>query len=108
MKLKLLLAALLALLSSIGQADSPTRETKIEQIETQYLKAKIISSDSPIVSKILDAATTANPGVTPETWETVKREIAAALTKIFTERGSIIDRLIRGSLSSFPIGNWTD
>lgn len=87
--------------SLICRADAPARETMIDQIETQYLQARVISSDSPIVSKILEAAAAANPGVSPETWRTVKKEIAAAMTKIYTEKGSIIDTLIRGSLDSF-------
>ncbi len=87
--------------SLICRADAPTRETMIDQIETQYLQARVISSDSPIVSKILEAATAANPGVSPETWQTVKKEIAAAMTKIYTEKGSIIDTLIRCSFDSF-------
>ena len=43
----------------------------------------------------------ANPGVSPEIWQSVKTEFAGALTKIYGEKGSIIDTLIRGSLDSF-------
>ena len=36
---------------------------------------------------------TANPGVTPETWQSVEVELAGGLTKLITERGGSFDVL---------------
>ena len=101
MKRQLLLAALLALSSSVSLANSATREALIDQIETQYVVTAMFASDSPVVISILQPAMTANPGVSTETWQSVKKETAAAMTKMITEKGSTMDVLIRSSLESF-------
>ena len=101
MKRQLLLAALLALSSSVSLANSAAREALIDQIETQYVATAVFASDSPAVISILQTAMTANPGVSTETWQSVKKETAAALTKMITEKGSTMDVLIRSSLESF-------
>jgi hypothetical protein len=97
----LLPATLLALSSSTSWADSPTREALIDQIETQYIATAIVSSDSPVINSMLQPAMAANPGASPETWQSVRKDTAAALTKMFTEKGSTMDLLIRSSLESF-------
>jgi hypothetical protein len=101
MKLQLFLAVSLALASSPSPADSTTRDALIDRIETQYVASTMISSDSPMVSSMLQPAMTANPGVAPETWQSVRIATAAAMTKMFTEKGSTMDVLIRNSLVSF-------
>ena len=101
MKRHLLLAALLALSSSVSSANSAPREALIDRIETQYVATSVFASDSPVVISILQPAMTANPGVSKETWQSVKKETAAAVTKMITEKGSTMDVLVRSSLESF-------
>jgi hypothetical protein len=100
-KRQLLPAALLALSTSVSLANSAAREALIDQIESQYVATAMFASDSPAVISILQPAMTANPGVSTETWQSVKKETAAALTKMITEKGSTMDVLIRSSLESF-------
>jgi hypothetical protein len=100
-KRQLLPVALFSLWSSVSLAASATREALIDQIETQYVSTAMFASDSPVVSSILQPAMTANPGVSAETWQSVKKETAEALTKVITEKGSTMDVLIRSSLESF-------
>jgi hypothetical protein len=73
----------------------------IDQIEIQYATTAMFASDSPVVSSVLQPAMTTNPGVSPEIWQSVRKETAAAMTKMFTEKGSTMDELIRSSLESF-------
>lgn len=94
------LAPLLALSCSVSLANSASREALIDQIETQYVATAMFASDSPVVSSMLQPAMTANPGVSTEIWQTVRTETAAAVTKMFTEKGSTMDVLIRSSLDS--------
>jgi hypothetical protein len=100
-KRQLLPAALLAFSSSVSLANSAAREALIDQIETQYVATAMFASDSPVVISILQPAITANPGVSTETWQSVKKETAAALTKMITEKDSTMDVLIRSSLEPF-------
>jgi hypothetical protein len=90
----------LALSSSIALAQSAKRELLIENIETEYVSTEMFSSDSPVLNSILAPAMTANPGIPAETWQSVKVEVAAAVTKMFTEKGSAPDVIVRSSLES--------
>jgi hypothetical protein len=100
LKSKAPLFVLLALSSSIALAQPAKRELLIENIETEYVSTEMFSSDSPVLNSILAPAMTANPGTPPETWHTVKVEVAAAVAKMFTEKGSPLDVLVRNSLES--------
>ncbi len=100
MKRILFLGSLLALSSAVSIANSDTREGLISQIVSQYVATTMFATDSPVVSSMLQPAMTANPGVSTETWQSVKTETAAAVTKMLTDKGSTMDVLIRSSLDS--------
>jgi hypothetical protein len=93
----------LALELPIALADSTTREGLIDGIETQYIATAMLelSSDSPVMNSVLQPAMMANPGVSSETWESVRKETATAMREMLTEKGSAMDVLVRSSLESF-------
>jgi hypothetical protein len=93
-------ATLLVLLSSLSFAQSVSRDALINQIEAHYVSTAVFSADSPIIGSILQPAMRANPGIDEATWRSVKGEAAEAITKLITEKGSILDVLIRSSLQS--------
>jgi hypothetical protein len=100
-----LVATLLALASPIALADSTTREGLIDGIETQYIATAMLSSelssDSPVVNSVLQPAMKANPGVSSETWQSVRKETAIAMREMLTEKGGAMDVIVRSSLESF-------
>jgi hypothetical protein len=91
---------LLALAPFVAVAQPPTRDALMDRIEAEFVAGTIVAADSPAVTSMLGPAMTANPGVTPETWQSVEVELAGGLTKLITERGGSFDVLIRNSLSS--------
>jgi hypothetical protein len=80
------------------------REQLVEQIENQYVSTAVLTPDSPVVGSILLDAKKANPDAPSEIWDTVRSEVAAAMTKLITERGGVLDVLVRNSLSSMSEG----
>src|SRR5579864_194143 len=93
--------ALLALAPLVAVAQPPpARDALMDRIEAEFVAGTIVAADSPAVASMLGPAMTANPGVTPEAWQSVKVELAGGLTKLITERGGTFDVLIRNSLSS--------
>jgi hypothetical protein len=97
---KKLIFSLLALVPLIAMAQPPTRDALMDRVEAEFVAGTIVAADSPVVTSMLAPAMTANPGVTSETWQSVKVELAAGFTKLLTERGGSFDVLIRNSLSS--------
>jgi hypothetical protein len=71
-KRALLVLSLFAAFSPFSFANSATREVLIDQIVSQYVATTIFATDSPMVNLMLQPAMTANQGVSPEIWLSVK------------------------------------
>ena len=98
MTTKATFTVLLALLCATAAAQSPSRNDLINQIEDAIGRPPPIAAGSPLVTTTLTAAKNANPEVDPGTWESVREETAAALTK---RQHSYFDTPVRGALESF-------
>jgi hypothetical protein len=80
------------------------RDQLIREVENEYVSMMVVPPDSPIVSAMIADAMKTNPGTSSDTWDTVRSEIATAMTKLITERGGVVDVLVRNSLSSMSEG----
>ena len=98
MTTKATFTVLLALLCATAAAQSPSRNDLINQIEDAIGRPPPIAAGSPLVTTTLTAAKNANPEVDPGTWESVREETAAALTK---RQDSYFDTPVRRALESF-------
>jgi hypothetical protein len=94
------MALVLSLLVA-GQARADSRDDLVNQIEEAIGKPMPVDEQSPLVTQTLTAARTANPDVDSRTWDDVRSETAAALTRMNSGPGSAFDKRIRTALESF-------
>lgn len=83
---------------SIAAAQASPRDVLIEHCETAYLRATTLSADSPLVDMLLASTKSANREASDDTWRGIRQEIAAAVTRSLTERGSTLDTTLRKSM----------
>jgi hypothetical protein len=88
----------LLLLFSLS-ARPASHDELVNQIEASYVSGALITSDSPIIEMMLRPAREANPSVAPTVWQSVKTDAAQALTKLLTDKGGMMDTVIRQSLA---------
>jgi hypothetical protein len=100
MKLILFLTLSLFLWPSISIAQSLPRDALIDRVESIYVETSLLPPDSPMVEMFLEAAKSANPGVSNDKWFDIKIELATTFTKVMTEKGGVLDTIIRSSLES--------
>ena len=79
---------------------SVEREALIGQIESHYNNPQLMSPDSPVLRMVLQDAQNANPGVSPQDWNRVQVETAAAFRHILTQPGGPLDRMLHQALAS--------
>jgi hypothetical protein len=92
---------LMANLLAAAQAKAAGRDDLVNQIEEAIGKPIPIAEQSPLVTKTLTAARTANPDVDARTWDDVRSDTAAELTRMNSGPGSAFDKRIRAALESF-------
>lgn len=90
--------------STIADAQGLSRDELIDKVESIYLRSTMLSPDSPLLEMFLSQAKKANPEANADTWLAVKQDLAPALTKVLTEKGSSLDILIRKSLENLSDG----
>jgi hypothetical protein len=97
-------AIFLAVMTSVfglGQAKAEGRDDLVNQIEEAIGKPLPIDEHSPLVTQTLTAARTANPEVDSRTWDEVRADTAAVLTRLSSGPGSAFDKRIRAALETF-------
>lgn len=96
----LVLALSLFLWPSISVAQTLPRDALIDRIESIYVETSLLPPDSPMIEMFIDAAKATNPGVSSDIWLGIKQEIAIAFSKVMTEKGGVMDTMIRRSLEN--------
>jgi hypothetical protein len=92
---------LMANLLAAAGAKAGSREDLVNQIEEAIGKPPPVAEQSQLVTKALTAAKTANPDVDLRTWDDVRSDTAAALTRMNPGPGSAFDKRIRAALESY-------
>lgn len=92
------LTAFLLLWPVVSAAQTMPRDKLIDRVESIYFQNTVFSTDSPFVDMLLKSPKLANPGVSNETWLTIRQEVASTLTKVMTERGGLLDTFLRKSM----------
>jgi len=98
---KAVLLAVMTNLCAFGQAKAESRDELVDQIEEALGKPMPVDQHSPLVTQTLTAAKTANPDVDSPTWDEVRADTAAVLTRLSAGPGSAFDKRIRAALESF-------
>lgn len=89
------------LMSSTSHAQTPHRDMTIRLIEeVAFGQANVYTAKSPLIEMFLAPAKSANPGVSPETWEKVKSDLAAALAKAMSENGGPMGGVLTGAVDT--------
>ena len=92
---------LMANLLAAAAVKAGNRDDLVSQIEEAIGKPPPVAEQSPLVTKALTAAKTANPDVDSHTWDDVRSETAEALTRMSSGPGSSFDKRVRGALESY-------
>ncbi|MBI3561124.1 MAG: hypothetical protein HY080_05340 [Gammaproteobacteria bacterium] len=100
MKLIISCVSFLFLGVSIAAAQTVPRDTLIDRIESIYAQATMLSADSPFMEMFMAPAKTANPGVNKTTWLGIKQELALSISNTITEKGGLLDKVLRKSLEN--------
>jgi hypothetical protein len=98
---KVTVTVLIGLLSATAQAQSVNHEFLVNQIEEAIGKPDPVAAASSLVTSMLTMAKNANPEVDPSTWDHVREDTAATLTKLSSGPGSAFDLRVRGALAQF-------
>ena len=85
---------------SVLLAQTPAREASIARIEKAYAQTSLLAPDSPFTETLLGAAKAANPDVTEEAWAAIKPEVTAAVSAVMTDKGGLVDSLVRASVGA--------
>jgi hypothetical protein len=97
---RLLLLCCLAAPAAVAQTSTAQREAAITRIERAYAQTSLLAPDSPFTDNLLGGARAANPGVTDETWTSLKPEITAGVSAVMLDHGGLIDSLVRASVAA--------
>jgi hypothetical protein len=98
---KLTVAVLITLLTTVAQAQTPSRDDLVNRIEDAIGKPAPVTAMSPLVTSTLTMAKNANPDVDSHTWDEVRADTAVALTMTSAGPGSAFDIRVRSALKSF-------
>jgi hypothetical protein len=94
----------LVLYTSAAVAQTTQRDRLIDKVGACYVQGTMLSEDSPLIDMLLAPAKSANPSVVSGTWLEIKKEIASGISKAMTEKGGLIDLLLRKSVEKLSDG----
>jgi hypothetical protein len=100
-KTKAIVTLLVGLLYATAHAQSASRDDFVNRIEDAIGRPDPVAASSPLVTSMLTTARNANPGVDSSTWDSVRAETAAILTKRSSGPGSAFDNRVRAGLARF-------